>query len=150
MASLVRVAFVVVVYVVLLHSSMGQQPAPTSPPSDCTNQCTSMCTQGCQSVNSDPSKCESAQSVYNGCFTQCTKDCKGSSCAHLSCEMGSCSDTCHNPCALNCCDYCTTAAKHETYDCTRTARDVKMYCMPNCMDDCIKFNCTSGSPPPMA
>ncbi|KAF8659562.1 hypothetical protein HU200_049879 [Digitaria exilis] len=84
MASLVRVALVVAVYVVLLHSSMGQQPAPTSPPSDCTNQCTSMCTQGCQSVNSDPSKCKSAQSVYSGCFTQCTKDCKGSSCAHLS------------------------------------------------------------------
>ena len=148
-AACLRGALIVAVFIVLLHSSTGQQPTPSAAP-DCSSQCTADCTQRCQSLNSDPSNCSPMIRVYGGCFTECIRNCDGSSNSDSSvCTIGSCSRCrCGNSCATSCCESCTTAAQHVTYSCTTTAERVKQYCMPNCMNDCVTYNCASGSPAP--
>ncbi|KAG2620498.1 hypothetical protein PVAP13_3NG095300 [Panicum virgatum] len=132
-ATCLRGALVVAVFIVLLHSSMAQQPTPSATP-DCSNQCTANCTQRCQSLNSDPSNCNSMIRIYGVQYAPWDH-------VPVRCRCGS-------SCASSCCESCTTAAQHVTYSCTTTAERVKQYCMPNCMNDCVTYNCASGSPAP--
>ncbi|TKW28282.1 hypothetical protein SEVIR_3G308700v4 [Setaria viridis] len=149
-------ALLVAVFVVLLHSSMGQQPMPAPAPTmplNCST-CTQGCYQHCQAIaDSDYSKCSNiSQDVYAGCFKGCSTHCNGNSAyARGSCEIGSCTaNCCGSPCERSCCEGCTISAGQAAYQCTAAAGRVMQYCMPSCTNGCSEY-CVSGSaPPPMA
>jgi hypothetical protein len=144
-------SLVIVVCLVLLHSSMAQQqePAPAPPSPDCGNYCDPICYQGCQAQSmAEHGKCNTTLEFYDDCFNECSRQCKGNSYAHGSCTMDSCSaKNCGNPCARSCCESCTNTAP-DLYSRCMSIRGLDMIsCMGPCMNDCT-HDCFSGSVPP--
>ncbi|CAL4899658.1 unnamed protein product [Urochloa decumbens] len=148
-------ALVVAACIMLLHSSMGQQPDsgqnPTSAPVfSCGDSCNSNCTPRCEAkFEAEHGKCNTTAELYDDCFKGCTSQCKGNYHARGSCTMDSCSaSSCGNPCARSCCESCSTTAPDLFIRCMSSRGMVMISCMPPCMDECIN-NCNNGSAPPM-
>lgn len=140
-----KVALVIAVCVVLLHTSMGQQPEPVL---DCGNSCNSNCTQRCNDkADAEYGKCNTMLEFYDNCSKNCTSHCNGNSFARGSCTMGSCSpNNCGNPCARTCCESCSNTAPDLFSRCMSSRGMIMISCMSSCMDVCVP-NCNSGSVP---
>ncbi|CAL5093925.1 unnamed protein product [Urochloa decumbens] len=148
-------ALAIAACIMLLHSSMGQQPDsgqnPTSAPVfACGDYCNSNCTNKCEAkFEAEHGKCNTTAELYDDCFKGCTSQCKGNYHAHDSCTMDSCSaSSCGNPCARSCCESCSTTAPDLFIRCMSSWGMVMISCMPPCMDECTN-NCNKGSAPPM-
>ncbi|CAL4892489.1 unnamed protein product [Urochloa decumbens] len=151
-------ALAIAICLMLLHSSIGQQPAPapapTMSPSDCVPYCGSIiCGPMCQArANAEAKKCDiyRPEVVYASCFEGCTRNCNGNSAyARGSCNLDSCSaSSCGCPCARSCCESCTSSAYYPYGRCMSSQEKVFGYCMPPCMTDCNN-KCVNGSAPYM-
>ncbi|TKW28289.1 hypothetical protein SEVIR_3G308103v4 [Setaria viridis] len=151
-AAALKGVFLAAICFMLLHSSMGQEPAPAPmPPSDCPSYCTSRCTPICQ-ANSDAAarRCESIRPelAYPGCFEGCSSRCTGNSAyARGSCGIGSCTaSSCGSPCERRCCESCTGSAYGPYSMCMATQPKVFSSCMMGCTADCHN-RCANGSVP---
>ncbi|KAG2611771.1 hypothetical protein PVAP13_4KG111410 [Panicum virgatum] len=126
MASSCGAVMVVAVWVVLLHSSTGQQPpvpvpapppAPASPPPppDCSN-CSSICTPSCEEIVAGNHASYCRENVIPNIYKWCLEDCANSTCnggnTHgACCSIGTCTPQhCGNPCVQDCCKSCTANA----------------------------------------
>ncbi|PAN20790.1 hypothetical protein PAHAL_3G411400 [Panicum hallii] len=154
-AAALKGVLLVSICAMLLHSSMGQQPAPAPsaapmPPSDCPRYCSSQCTPICQdSSDAAARRCDSIRPelAYNGCFAGCSSNCTGNSYARGTCVIGSCSaSTCGCPCARRCCESCTGSAYGPYSMCMAAQPKVYSYCMMGCTASC-NSRCVNGSVP---
>ncbi|CAN6347541.1 unnamed protein product [Urochloa humidicola] len=85
-------ALVIAVCVMLLHSSMGQQPDPGQDPASapvlsCGDICDKNCNQKCNGkFEAEHGKCSTEAEFYDNCFKGCTaSQCKGNSHTPGSC-----------------------------------------------------------------
>ena len=155
-AALKGAMLVAICAMLLLPSSMGQQPASAPaatpmPPTDCPGYCSSLCTPICKdSSEAAARRCDSIRPelAYNGCFEGCSRNCTGnSSYARGTCVIGSCSpSTCGCPCARSCCESCTGSATGPYYACMGTQPKIYQYCMTTCTVLCNN-RCVNGSFP---
>ncbi|PAN20800.2 hypothetical protein PAHAL_3G411600 [Panicum hallii] len=153
-----KAAFGVAMCVMLLHSSMGQQPVPApapapSPmlPSDCPLYCGSQCGPICKArADAEARRCVffRPEVVYNSCFEGCSSRCNGnSSAARGCCKINSCSaSSCGNPCARSCCESCSSSAYYPFGKCMSSQEKVFGYCTSPCMTDCNN-KCVNGQVP---
>ncbi|KAF8666443.1 hypothetical protein HU200_053553 [Digitaria exilis] len=154
-------ALVAAVFLVLLQSSMGQEPmpapaqapapvrAPSAPPNCST--CLQNCNTHCQGIaTSDYQKCEPIlASVYAACFQGCSKGRCNGTYGVTSCEVNTCAASgCGCPCHVECCKSCSTSAWQASYSCTSAAGRVMQFCMPDCTNRCAQ--CRPPAPPPPA
>ncbi|XP_039841752.1 keratin-associated protein 10-6-like [Panicum virgatum] len=155
-AALLKGAMVVAVWVVLLHSSTGQQqpvpapePAPASPPPppDCSN-CSSICTPSCEEIvaGNTASFCRETvvPNAYRGCLEYCANTtCSGGNTHGACCSIGTCTPQhCGNdPCVQDCCKSCTATANAAYDDCKLgNMGGSNMHgCMDGCMSSCKEF-----------
>ena len=150
------VSIICVVALLLLPSSMGQQPASAPaatpmPPTDCPGYCSSQCTLICKdSSDAAARRCDSIRPelAYDGCFEGCSRNCTGnSSYARGTCVIGSCSPSaCGCPCARRCCESCTGSAYGPYSMCMAAQPKVYSYCMMGCTASC-NSRCVNGSAP---
>ncbi|CAL4907012.1 unnamed protein product [Urochloa decumbens] len=156
-------AMVAAVCMVLLHSSMGQQPTSAPPCHDNTGQqpastpvpapapavdCTSYCSSQCQSnctanMGADLARCDTDYATdFNGCYGYCTnRTCRGKSCDHSGCGIGNCS--CKNDNARGCCKECSDILSSTYFQCRYFIERAVPRCMNSCMNDCNE-KCTQG------
>nr|TKW28285.1 hypothetical protein SEVIR_3G308400v2 [Setaria viridis] len=153
-ASSLKGTLVVAICVMLLHSSMGQQPAPSPapmPPTNCIPYCGSICDQMCKArYDAAVRQCDGyrPEVIYKDCFERCSTQCNGNSAyARGSCNLGSCSaSSCGCPCARSCCESCTASANYPYGMCMSGKDRVYGNCMNPCMTDCNN-KCVNGSLP---
>ncbi|PAN20795.1 hypothetical protein PAHAL_3G411800 [Panicum hallii] len=164
---------VTAVCAVLLHSSMGQQPSPTTPDCpdhtgqqpvpvpapaptplpvtpppapavDCSSYCTSTCTSRCEAYRRDGlAKCETDAAAA---FNGCYDSCTAQNCPGKSCVHSGCGNTtcsCENTNARSCCQSCGSAVTPTYSQCRSSYERGMYYCMLSCTNDCNK-NCTQG------
>lgn len=157
-------ALVAAVSLVLLQSSMGQEPmsapasaptlAPVPAPAPNCSTCLQNCNAHCQGIaDSDYRKCEPIlASVYAACFKGCSNGRCNGTYGVTSCEVSTCSASgCGCPCHVECCKACTIPAGQASYSCTSAAGRVMQFCMPDCTMRCTQCRTpANGSAPPPA
>ncbi|PAN20793.1 hypothetical protein PAHAL_3G411700 [Panicum hallii] len=158
-AALNLTLLVVAVFLVLLHPSMGRQPAPAQLCPDNTGHQPAARAHDCSDDDTEqqPALTPAPAPAVNCplyCSLQCSPQCEANKTAGLAqcevdyaanwsggCRFGNC--TCDNTYPISCCQACGNSLLSTYFNCRNYYDRAIEYCMINCTNDCNK-NCTQG------